>query len=88
MVGKMEQKKISSEIEEKTLNFFTTAKFLWSYMDGLKKHYLLFYFCWLFHTVTNVVSPLIFGEMIDSLDNIKELTEQFQKGGIENLPDK
>ena len=29
-----------------------------------------------------------FGEMIDSLDNIKELTEQFQKGGIENLPDK
>lgn len=67
MVGKMEQKKISSEIEEKTLNFFTTAKFLWSYMDGLKKHYLLFYFCWLFHTVTNVVSPLIFGEMIDSI---------------------
>ena len=34
-------------------------------MDGIKKHYLLFYFCWLFHTIAEVVSPLIFGEMID-----------------------
>ena len=63
----MKQKKISSETEEKTLTFFSTAKFLWSYMDGLKKQYLLFYLCWLFHTVTNVVSPLIFGEMIDCI---------------------
>ncbi len=47
------------------LNYFTTAKFLWSRMDGLKKPYLLFYICWLFHTVVEVISPLIFGEMID-----------------------
>lgn len=47
------------------LNYFTTAKFLWSRMGGLKKPYLLFYICWLFHTVAGVISPLIFGEMID-----------------------
>lgn len=34
-------------------------------MGGMRKHYLLFYFCWLFHTIAEVVSPLIFGEMID-----------------------
>ena len=51
--------------EENSLSFYTTVKFLWSFMDGIKKHYLLFYFCWLFHTIAEVVSPLIFGEMID-----------------------
>ena len=61
----MKQKKNTPTVQEKSLNFYTTAKFLWAHMDGLKKHYLLFYFCWLFHTVANVVSPLIFGEMID-----------------------
>ena len=48
-----------------TLNYGTTARFLWSHMDGLKKQYLLFYFCCLIRTAANVVSPLIFGEMID-----------------------
>ena len=61
----MKQKKTSPAAEEKTLNYCTTAQFLWSLMDGMKKHYLLFYFCWLFHTIAEVVSPLIFGEMID-----------------------
>ena len=61
----MKRKTIASKTEERTLNFLTTVKFLWSYMDGLKKPYLLFYFFRLFHTVVQVVSPLIFGEMID-----------------------
>jgi len=62
----MNQKnKTASGAKKKSLNFFTTMKFLWSLMDGLKKHYLLFYLCWLFHTIVGVMSPLIFGEMID-----------------------
>lgn len=53
------------EVKKKSLTFFTTMKFLWTHMEGLKKHYLLFYLCWLFHTITGVMSPLIFGKMID-----------------------
>ena len=62
---RMKQKKKLPEGQEKTLNFGATVKFLWSLMDGMKKPYLLFYFCWLFHTIAGVISPLIFGEMID-----------------------
>ncbi len=61
----MKQKKRLSAAEEKTLNYCTTAQFLWSHMDGMKKPYLLFYFCCLIRTALNVVSPLIFGKMID-----------------------
>ena len=61
----MKQKKKLAETQEKTLNFGSTVKFLWSLMDGMRKQYLLFYLCWLFHTIAGVVSPLIFGEMID-----------------------
>lgn len=61
----MKHKKNLSEHAGKTLNFGSTAKYLWSFMDGLKKQYVLFYLFQLFHTVTNVVSPLIFGKMID-----------------------
>ena len=63
----MKQKKISPAVEEKSLNYCTTAKFLWSLMDGMKTHYLLFYFCCLVRTAANVVSPIIFGEMIDCI---------------------
>ncbi len=59
------KKKAVPAAEENSLSFYTTVKFLWSIMGGMKKHYLLFYFCWLFHTIAEVVSPLIFGEMID-----------------------
>ena len=59
------KKKTAPAAQESSLNFYTTVKFLWSIMDGMKKHYLLFYFCWLFHTIAGVVSPLIFGKMID-----------------------
>lgn len=59
------KKKTAPAAQESSLNFYTTVKFLWSIMGGMKKHYLLFYFCWLFHTIAEVVSPLIFGKMID-----------------------
>ena len=59
------KKKTAPAAQESSLNFYTTVKFLWSIMGGMKKHYLLFYFCWLFHTIAEVVSPLIFGRMID-----------------------
>jgi len=60
-----QKKKTAPEAKERSLHFFSTVKFLWSLMGGMKKHYLLFYLCWLFHTIAEVVSPLIFGEMID-----------------------
>ena len=59
------KKKAVPAAKENLLNFFSTVKFLWSLMNGMRKQYLLFYFCWLFHTIAGVVSPLIFGEMID-----------------------
>ena len=62
---RMKQRKKLPDGQEKSLNFGSTVKFLWSLMEGMKKQYLLFYFCWLFHTIAGVVSPLIFGEMID-----------------------
>lgn len=61
---KRREKTLSGKSEE-TLNFISTIRFLWSFMNGMKGQYVLFYLCWLFHTIVEVVTPLIFGKMID-----------------------
>lgn len=47
------------------VNYYTTAKFLWKYVRNVKWKYLLFYVGWFLQTILEVVTPVIFGKMIN-----------------------
>lgn len=49
------------------LHFVTTFRFLWQYIKDLKWRYASFYMGWLFHTIVGVVTPVIFGNMINEI---------------------
>lgn len=63
------------------LNFFTTARFLWGYMKDKKLQYFLFYIGWLFHTIVGVITPIIFGIMINRIVYYNDL-RTFIKVGL------
>lgn len=63
------------------LNFFTTTRFLWRYMREKKLQYFLFYAGWLFQTVVEVITPIIFGIMINRIVYYSDLTT-FLKVGL------
>ncbi len=63
------------------LNFFTTTRFLWRYMRDKKLQYVLFYIGWLFQTVVEVITPIIFGIMINRIVYYNDLAT-FLKVGL------
>ena len=52
---------------EKKLNFFTTIRFLWDYIKDFKLQYFMFYVGWFVQTVVGVVTPIVFGDMINQI---------------------
>lgn len=65
---------------EEKLNFYTTARFLWGYMRDMKYRYLFFYIGWLFQTIVGVVTPIIFGNMIDQVIYYNDLSKFLRIG--------
>ena len=49
------------------INYIKTIKFLSRYIFKYKKNILMFYFGWLFDSVLIVISPILFGIMIDEI---------------------
>lgn len=49
------------------LHFVTTFRFLWKYIKDMKWRYAFFYMGWLFHTIVGVITPVIFGNMINEI---------------------
>ena len=49
------------------MNYFQAIKFLSKYIFKYKKNFLMFYFGWLFDSVLIVISPILFGIMIDEI---------------------
>lgn len=49
------------------LNYFTTTKFLLQFITDFKIEYSLFYVGWLFHTIVLVITPIIFGIMVNQI---------------------
>lgn len=47
------------------VNYYTTVKFLWQYVKNVKWKYFLFYVGWFLQTILEVVTPVIFGKMIN-----------------------
>lgn len=55
------------DLKAEKLNFLTTTRFLMQFIDEFKLQYVLFYIGWLFHTIVLIVSPIIFGIMINQV---------------------
>lgn len=52
---------------KKKLNFFTATIFLWNYIKDMKVNCFIFYIGWLIQIIVGVVTPIIFGEMINQI---------------------
>ena len=62
------------EEKDKKLNYYSTVRFLSSFIKDNKIEYVLFYVGWLFHTLVSVIGPIVFGIMINQIvyyQNIK-----------------
>ncbi len=64
------------------VNYYTTAKFLWQYVKNVKWKYILFYIGWFFQTVLEIVTPVIFGKMINLILYDNNLNAFFDIGFI------
>ena len=49
------------------LNYFSAIKFLFIYINKHKKNFIMFYFGWFFDMIISVVTPILFGIMIDEI---------------------
>lgn len=63
------------------LNFYRTTQFLWKYITDLRMRYILFYMGWLFQTIVEVITPIVFGMMINQIVYNNNLTA-FMKIGL------
>ena len=52
---------------EKKLTFLGACKFLSPYIFKRLRHFLMFYFGWFFTSVMSIVTPILFGTMIDEI---------------------
>ncbi len=68
------------DAQKKEMNYFSTVKFLLRFMEDMKINYVLFYMGWLFHTIVTVITPIIFGVMINQIVYYNNLTIFIQVG--------
>ena len=61
-MGKKSKKK-----KEEALNFFGALRFVNQFLDKMHLQLVLFYLGWLFDTVVGVLSPVLFGVMINQM---------------------
>lgn len=67
-------KEKTKERSSDTLNFFGALKFLNHFLDKLHLQLVLFYFGWLFDTIVGVLSPVLFGIMINQMVYYRNLS--------------
>ena len=54
-------------MKKNSLTFFGALKFVNRFLDGLHLQLVLFYFGWLFDTLASILSPILFGVMINQM---------------------
>lgn len=60
-------------MKKKELNHWTALKFLSQFLDGLRFEFVLFYFGWLFDTLIGIITPVLFGIMINEIVYYRDL---------------
>lgn len=68
--------------DAETLNFFGALKFINQFLDKLHIQLVLFYLGWLFDTVASILSPILFGIMINQMVYYRNLSLFIQIGII------
>lgn len=63
------------------LNFYSCTRFVFQFMKHLRIQLLMFYLGWLFDTIAGIVSPILFGLMINQIVYYKNL-DLFIKIGL------
>lgn len=74
-MGKRSKKK-----KEEALNFFGALRFVNQFLDKMHLQLVLFYLGWLFDTVVGVLSPVLFGVMINQMVYYRNLPLFIQVG--------
>lgn len=69
-----------SKGEGEALNFFGALRFVNQFLDHMHLQLVLFYFGWLFDTVIGVLSPVLFGVMINQMVYYRNLSVFIQVG--------
>lgn len=64
------------------MNFWSATKFIYRFMRDMKLQYMLFYVGWLFHTVVVVITPIIFGVMINQIVYYNNIEKFIQVGMV------
>lgn len=67
---------------ENKLNFMGCARYLKRYLKGYGFQYAMFYAGWLFDTLAELISPILFGIMIDQIVYEKNITAFCEVGAV------
>lgn len=73
---------MKNENEKKQLGHWGALKFLNQFLDGLKSHFVLFYFGFLLENVFRITTPVLFGIMIDRIVYYRDLVLFLKLGGL------
>ncbi len=69
-------------MKNKKLGYFSTIIFLFKYMDKMRIQYFLFYIGWLFQTIVTIITPIIFGLMINQVVYYNDLNMFLKIGAV------
>lgn len=74
----------ATEKKEKgeTLSFFGALRFVNQFLDNMHLQFVLFYFGWLFDTIIGVLSPVLFGVMINQMVYYRNLPVFIEVGMV------
>lgn len=67
---------------EKSFGHLEALRFLNPFLDGLKSEFVLFYFGWVFDTVLGVVTPVLFGIMINQIVYYRDMSLFLKIGAL------
>lgn len=71
---------MNEEVKKEKLNFFGALRFVNQFLDNMHLQLVLFYFGWLFDTIIGVLSPVLFGVMINQMVYYRNLPVFIQVG--------
>ena len=69
-------------MKNKKLGYFSTIIFLFKCMDKMRIQYFLFYIGWLFQTIVTIITPIIFGLMINQVVYYNDLNMFLKIGAV------
>ena len=65
-----------------TVSQWEALKFLNQFLDGIRIKFVLFYFGWLLDTLLGIVTPVLFGTMINEIVYYSDMPSFLKMGAI------